>query len=491
MELGSILHFLQDKTILVTGATGFLAKILLEKILRVQPNVKKLYLLLRAADAKSAAHRLHNEIIGKDLFRLSKENLGANFIPLILEKCTLVPGDISLEDLGVEDSILKEEIYNQTDVIVNLAATTNFDERYDISLGLNTFGVKYVIDFAKKCTKLKVLVHVSTAYVCGEEEGLILERPYHLGESLNGVPGLDIDAEEKVVRDKLVELRQVGASEDEIKGVMKDLGISRANFYGWPNTYVFTKAMGEMLVGQLKGNLSVVTVRPTIITSTFKEPFPGWAEGVRTIDSLAVAYGKGKLTCFLGDLKAVVDAIPADMVVNAILVAIVAHANGPSDNCIYNIGSSIRRPLRYGDLQDFGFKYFSAKPWINKDGKPVKVGKVTVLSNMDSFRRYMFIRYLLMLKGLELVNTAFCQFFEGTYLDLNRKIQIVMRLVDLYKPYLFFKGVFDDMNVERLRVAARQGGVETDLFYFDPKVIDWEDYFLNTHLPGIVKYIFK
>lgn len=70
------------------------------------------------------------QIIGKDLFRLLKENLGANFIPLILEKCTLVPGDISLEDLGVEDSILKEEIYNQTDVIVNLAATTNFDERY-------------------------------------------------------------------------------------------------------------------------------------------------------------------------------------------------------------------------------------------------------------------------------------------------------------------------------------------------------------------------
>lgn len=29
----------------------------------------------------------------------------------------------------------------------------------------------------------------------------------------------------------------------------------------------------------------------------------------RTIDSLAVTYGKGKLTCFLGDLKAIVDAV--------------------------------------------------------------------------------------------------------------------------------------------------------------------------------------
>lgn len=55
----------------------------------------------------------------------------------------------------------------------------------------------------------------------------------------------------------------------------------RAKVYGWPNTYVFTKAMGEMLVGELKGDMSVVIIRPAIVTSTYKEPFPGWAEGVR------------------------------------------------------------------------------------------------------------------------------------------------------------------------------------------------------------------
>ncbi|PNX82576.1 fatty acyl-CoA reductase 3-like protein, partial [Trifolium pratense] len=60
-DVGSILHFLEDKTILVLGATGFLAKIFLEKVLRVQPNVKKLFLLLRASDHKSAASRLQNE----------------------------------------------------------------------------------------------------------------------------------------------------------------------------------------------------------------------------------------------------------------------------------------------------------------------------------------------------------------------------------------------------------------------------------------------
>ena len=55
----------------------------------------------------------------------------------------------------------------------------------------------------------------------------------------------------------------------------------RAQVYGWPNTYVFTKAMGEMLVGHLKEDLSVVIIRPTIVTNTYKEPFPGWVEGVR------------------------------------------------------------------------------------------------------------------------------------------------------------------------------------------------------------------
>lgn len=55
----------------------------------------------------------------------------------------------------------------------------------------------------------------------------------------------------------------------------------RARKYGWPNTYVFTKAMAEMLLNDDKGDVPLVIVRPTIVTSTFKEPFPGWVEGVR------------------------------------------------------------------------------------------------------------------------------------------------------------------------------------------------------------------
>ncbi|XP_021901385.1 fatty acyl-CoA reductase 3-like [Carica papaya] len=498
MELGSIVQFLENKCILVTGATGFLAKIFVEKIIRVQPNVKKLYLLLRAADTKSAIQRFNNEVIEKELFRVVKEKWGANLNSLISEKISLVPGDISCEDLGLKDSSLIEEMKNEVDLIVNLAANTNFDERYDVSFGINALGAKHVLDFAKTCVKLMVLVHVSTAYVCGEADGVIEERSYGMGQTLNGTSVLDIEAEKKVIHDQLNQLSAGRATHQQITQAMKDLGIQRARKYGWPNTYVFTKVMGEMMVKHTKENVSVVILRPTIITSTYKEPFSGWAEGVRTIDSLAVAYGKGRLTCFLGDVHAIIDVIPADMVVNAIMVAMIGHAKkickdeeDDEDKIIYQLGSSTRNPVRYTNLQEYAFWYFTNKPWINKDGKPVKVGKIKVMSNMATFHTYMTIRYFLLLKGLKLANTAFCKYFQTTYTDLNRKISVIMRLVEIYRPYLFFNGVFDDKNTEKLRMAAKESCAETDMFFFDPKCINWDDYFMNTHIPGIVKYVFK
>jgi len=93
--------------------------------------------------------------------------------------------------------------------------------------------------------------------------------------------------------------------------------------------------------------------------------------------------------------------IPADMVVNAMLVAMVTHANQPCDDSIYHVGSSVGNPVRYESLRDYSYRYFTAKPCYDKEGKAIKVGKVTVLENMNSFQRYMYIRYLLPLKVIQ------------------------------------------------------------------------------------------
>jgi hypothetical protein len=39
--------------------------------------------------------------------------------------------------------------------------------------------------------------------------------------------------------------------------------------------------MGEMLLEQKREDLPVVIIRPTMVTSTYQDPFPGWIEGAR------------------------------------------------------------------------------------------------------------------------------------------------------------------------------------------------------------------
>ncbi|KAK7836710.1 putative fatty acyl-coa reductase 4 [Quercus suber] len=142
-----------------------------EKILRVQPNVKRIYLLLRASDNESATQQFCHEVphlvlfdyvIGQDLFNVLRKSWGANLESFIFERVTPIAGDISDENFGIKDSILREEMWNEIDIVLNSAATTNFDERYDIASGINTYGALHVLNFAKKCIKLKVLVHAST-----------------------------------------------------------------------------------------------------------------------------------------------------------------------------------------------------------------------------------------------------------------------------------------------------------------------------------------
>uniref|UniRef100_A0A7N0TIR2 Fatty acyl-CoA reductase n=1 Tax=Kalanchoe fedtschenkoi TaxID=63787 RepID=A0A7N0TIR2_KALFE len=480
--LSSIVGFLENKTILVTGSTGFVAKVFVEKILGIQPKVKKLFLLLRAKDSASASTRLYEEILSKELFVVLKEKWGSSDLSNLISERVTVPvgGDISCEDLGVKEVDLKNEMWNEVDVVVNLAATVNFDERYDVALAINTMGPKHILNFAKKCVNLKAFIHVSTAYVCGEKAGVMAETPFKMGETLNGTSGLDINFEFKVMEEKLKQLKEEEKlSEAAITAAMKDFGNKRARRFGWPNTY-------------RGGDMPLVILRPTIVTSTIKEPFAGWIEGVRTIDSLAMAYGKGRMECFLGDPNSTIDLIPADMVVNSIIVAIAAHANRPGET-VYQVGSSNRNPLKYSSIPLWGHIYFTQNPWTDRDGKKVLVRKIKILDTMESFHSYMSLRYILPLKMLEVANIACCHYFDGFYTIAKRKIDVVMRLVELYRPYLFFKPIFDDKNTDKLRAAARNSMDSGDVFHFqfDPKTIDWEDYMMNVHFPGAVKRLFK
>ncbi|KAM0931006.1 hypothetical protein ACQ4PT_000589 [Festuca glaucescens] len=315
----------RDKTILITGSTGFLGKLLLEKILRVQPDVKKIYLLVRAPDAASAEQRIICQVLGKDLFNTLREKHGlSGFQELIKEKIVSLAGDVGTRDFGLDSSRM-EDLCEEIDIIIHGAATTSFYERYDVALATNALGAQYGCEFAKKCPNLKLLLHVSTAFVAGTQEGLLLEKALQMGEALRPGYHLDIEAELQLVEKVKTELTAAksGSSDQYVKTTMKELGLKRASHFGWPNVYTFTKAMGEMLLEQKREDLPVVIIRPTMVTSTYQDPFPGWIEGARYaqhVNILVICMYQCYIylvscriatafPCFLGDLKDTMDAV--------------------------------------------------------------------------------------------------------------------------------------------------------------------------------------
>lgn len=57
MESSKIQQFFAGSSIFITGATGFLGKLLMEKILRNCPDTEKVYILIREKKGKSIGKR--------------------------------------------------------------------------------------------------------------------------------------------------------------------------------------------------------------------------------------------------------------------------------------------------------------------------------------------------------------------------------------------------------------------------------------------------
>ena len=101
-----------------------------------------------------------------------------------------------------------------------------------------------------------------------------------------------------------------------------DAGMERARQWGWPNTYTYTKALGEQVMASTP-ELRYAIVRPSIVESALRYPFPGWNEGFTTSAPLAYAGLKGQRALPTGE-RTILDIVPVDLVA-ASLIAITAH----------------------------------------------------------------------------------------------------------------------------------------------------------------------
>ncbi|KAM3217763.1 fatty acyl-CoA reductase 2, chloroplastic [Capsicum annuum] len=484
-----IVNFFEGKNILVTGATGFLAKALIEKMLRTTPKVNKIYLLIRAKDKEAAFLRLKNEIMESELFKYLEEMHGESYRLFIKNKLVPIVGNIYEPNLGM-DIIISQKIAQEIDLIIDSAAITTFDERYDLALDANVNGPYQLMMFAKKCKKLKLLMHYSTAYANGEREGIILEKPFTMGESITKekitsispfieFPSLDVENE----MDLISKLKK-NIKNNCLDQIMKDLGLERAKLYGWQDTYTFTKAIGEMLINSMRDEIPILILRPSIIISSYKEPFPGWIQGFRTIDPLIYFYQKGDLPCILGDPNGLVDLVPVDMVVNATMAAIAKYGylQNPELN-IYHLTSTFTNPVSFSQIFDYFYDFFKLFPFVNSKGDTIEVKKVRFFDKISDFENYI---WEVLSKKHEVQDEKEVAKIQMRF---KRKVKYLKHITKLYEPYMFYKGWFHNGNMQKL--MGDMSEEEKISFEIDVTKINWRNYFVKTHIPGLQKYVLQ
>lgn len=232
MGSGTIKDFFTGKTILITGATGFIGRLLLAKLMRLG-NVKEIVLLSRPKKGKSNEERLKKILSGFLFEEMDKYDL------TFKSKLRLVNADMELENLGLSAND-REYISNCVEIIIHGAATVRFDEELRKAIAINIRGTKLMLELALEIKNLRSFVHISTAYSqCPREEikETFYEPPMDYRQALGLLGSLDLSVA-KVITAKLVT--------------------------PWPNTYTFTKAIAEDMIRQFQERLPIGIIRPTI-----------------------------------------------------------------------------------------------------------------------------------------------------------------------------------------------------------------------------------
>ncbi|KAL9659440.1 hypothetical protein QQ045_024246 [Rhodiola kirilowii] len=446
-----IAQYLQGKNYFITGATGFLAKVFIEKMLRSAPTVGKIYLLIKAEDEAAASERLQREIIDSELFICLKDLCGETYQDFMLNKLIPVAGNVCEANLGM-NADLAAEIANDVDVIVNSAANTCFDERYDVALNTNTKGPYRLLSFAKLCKKLQLFMHVSTA----------VERATSDVERLSS-PVLDIEAEIN-----LASSVAAGSNENDsmlMSQKMKDLGIQRLNIITILNIY------------------SLIYLLRLKMSHLYQS---------RMLDPLILSYGKGQLPGFSLDPQEIIDVVPADMVVNATLAAMAKHGKEAEPGLnIYHISSALVNPLLLDDVFNYSHEHFTQSAVHDMRGKKIDIERMKYFSSAEKFSSYIQDMTRRDLNG-SLDNAAVPnnhKLSERLETKCKRRVEHFYHLAKIYEPYMFYKGWFDSSNTENL--IQEMSIEEQGKFWFNVRNLNWKDYFLNVHIPGLRKHVLK
>ncbi|XP_043266363.1 putative fatty acyl-CoA reductase CG5065 [Colletes gigas] len=288
MERASITAFYAGRSIFITGGTGFLGKVLVEKLLRSCPEIREIFLLMRPKNGVGIDDRLR-QMLQCPLFDKLREEKPSTF-----EKLIPVGGDATVEGLGLgtpERRLLTERV----SVIFHVAANVRFDANLKKDVFANTRSTRDVCILAGGMKNLVALVHVSSAFAqC--DKPVVDEIVYPPITDWRSVIKIAENMDEKTI--KIISPKYLGSM---------------------PNTYTFSKRVAEDVISDYGKSLPSVIFRPSIVISTIQEPIIGWIDNFNGPVGMLIGGGKGILRVVFINPYSASDYLPVDVTIKSMI----------------------------------------------------------------------------------------------------------------------------------------------------------------------------
>ncbi|XP_037730805.1 fatty acyl-CoA reductase wat isoform X1 [Drosophila subpulchrella] len=447
-------RFYKDKVVFLTGGSGFLGKVTIEKLLRTT-EVKRIYVLLRSKRGQEMKERCEAWEMDPVFDNLMKVD------PEVLNRVVPLGGDCQEPDLGLSTSD-RQVLVDEVQIVLHIAATVRFMEPLHIALAVNTRATRLMIQLAKEMPHLEAFVHVSTAYSnCVIEN--VSERfyPEHLTCPVQRV----LDLQESL--------------SPELLDSMAPALMGR-----YPNTYTYTKALAEQMLQQESGDLPICIFRPGVIIASYKEPMAGWIDN--TNGPIAVLYGAafGVLRITRLNVKAQAGIVPVDYCVNLVLTCAWNTAREsviklPPEPPIYNLTPTDDNLITWGGFRDKASRLRCNYPLTKMMWMPF----LHCTTTPWLFRFLVWFYHLLPGYAIDLVLRL-----RGRKPRMIKLYDKIHKNIDILAPFVDTTWHFDSSNTLKLWRSMSAG--DQKLYDFDLGSIDWDDYFLQA-LSGIRIYLAK
>jgi long-chain acyl-CoA synthetase len=481
---------------LLLGGTGFVGKVFLAMILDRFPELRHLVVQVRRKKNTSGEQRFYSDILTSPPLRPTVERLGG--ADAVRQKVTVIEGDLDEALCGFGSEAL-EQLKGKVDVVVNLAGVVDFDPPVNESFETNVYGTQHLIELVQLLdTKL---VHVSTCYVAGKRDGRIPEDTAIEGyfPRQDGSPGehFSVAAELEWYTQFVRETRESRETHPRpVRERLREGGMNRADYWGWTNTYTYTKSMGEQLLAATPG-LRYCIVRPAIVESSMEFPFPGWNEGFTTSAPLVLMGGEG-VKGWPVRKDGPLEVIPVDLVAQGILIVAAAMLSGKNRR-VYHLASADQNPIMLPRLVSFLGMNSRYKHKHKKEGnrlanawKAYVETQVITVESLQARRARVHRGLDIIHAALTLGKTLFGARKVDPYLkslrDTRRQIRAQEITLDKFLPFMFHNSfIFETRNIRES--AGMLTNDDLQRIHWDPESIDWADYWVNIHTKGIEKWI--